>query len=92
MCESLQSIAIGLLEEQPKIKRRLSYILYEEQTSIEDEIFVLVKKPRVSYDDIEEDDFPETAALPVAELPERSSSSKNKKKQKERKEIKETLV
>ena len=66
--------------------------MYEEQTSIEDEIFVLVKKPRVSYEDIEEDDFPETAALLVAELPERSSSSKNKKKQKERKEIKETLV
>ena len=46
----------------------------------------------MSYEDIEEDDFPETAALPVAELPERLSSSKNKKKQKERKEIKETLV
>lgn len=54
--------------------------------------FLFQLKNQESYEDIEEDDFPETAALPVAELPERSSSSKNKKKQKERKEIKETLV
>ena len=78
LCESLQSTAIDSPVKWPKPKRRLSEILYEEQTSSEDGSCVPFIKSRVCYADSEENGLPETPVLPVAEVSEKSSSSKKR--------------